>query len=851
MNTIGILELSLSGGLLILAVILLRALALDRLPKGTFVALWLVAAIRLLVPVSIPSPLSVYSLVRRAPEMPAAMAPAAGPAVAVLPVLTGTETEAVPGAPAVPLWETVWLAGALVCGGFFLLSYLRCRREYRTALPVEEELWERCRDRLGRRIALRQSDRVAAPLTYGLLHPVILLPRDFDPSDGERLDYVLEHELVHIRRLDGLTKLVLAAAACVHWFNPLAWAMLVLANRDIELRCDEAVVARFGRDKRSAYAMTLIAMEAQKSGLGPFASAFSKNAIEERIRAIMKMKKRSLAAIMAAVVLVCCVSVAFATSAAERKPMPRVADGSFTGEELEELSALWLDGWEDMTVAAYQEALWKQKDTPEHYALIERYGKNHVSVGYFNDPQATEEANAFHAYFQKVFEPLTGDGWQERFFAGIVTASGEDRRLVSLEYSYTLGILDRNQLTAGAYWQAHRDIEAGVQAMAEDYAAQGLAPEEGLRLHEAAFSRLSRELTTSALSVTVEGGMLVQSFGKSSDGVHPFESEDEELHRQSSQQTAREWDRLLAPYAPFGLSYAFDDPDLDGNGLTMTYQGREVRGIMDPQVGWITEHTGLSAYGEEAVELYAVYADGALTGLRLATPEEQAALDQSRRQSPLGIGGLPDQEAREFPRAAREDYDSLLALRTEGYEDLSLEVFNQRLLDWANEHSGAWDRISCDVIWNDYGVRLTEEERSFAALTCLLSGTENGQMVRALHTGQPEEDPGFAANLPEILREENGGALVWCDLYYDVSYHIPDRAGATVGERDRCAAGMQMDIAEFWESTDLDALLTMTEEDVAALFNQWGAENSTDNVRFNPVTADNLHFEHMDERGRQ
>jgi len=136
MNTISILELSLSGGLLILAVILLRALALDRLPKGTFLALWLVAAVRLLVPVSIPSPLSVYSLVRRAPENVAAMEPA--PAVPVLPVLTGTE--AVPGAPAVPLWETVWLAGALVCGGFFLLSYLRCRREYRTALPVGEEL---------------------------------------------------------------------------------------------------------------------------------------------------------------------------------------------------------------------------------------------------------------------------------------------------------------------------------------------------------------------------------------------------------------------------------------------------------------------------------------------------------------------------------------------------------------------------------------------------------------------------------------------------------------------------------------------------------------------------------------
>ena len=133
-----------------------------------------------------------------------------------------------------------------------------------------------------------------------------------------------------------------------------------------------------------------------------------------------------------------------------------------------------------------------------------------------------------------------------------------------------------------------------------------------------------------------------------------------------------------------------------------------------------------------------------------------------------------------------------------------------------------------------------------------LSGSmERCPLCQGAVTGQPEEDPGFAANLPEILREENGGALAWCDLYYDVSYHISDKAGTTVGERDRCAAGMQADIGEFWESTDLDALLAMTEEDVAALFNQWGAKNSTNNVRFNPVTADNLHFEHMDERGRQ
>ena len=73
--------------------------------------------------------------------------------------------------------------------------------------------------------------------------------------------YVLEHELVHIRRLDALWKPLLALTACVHWFNPLAWAMYVLANRDMELRCDEAVIRRFGADSRSAYALALLSME--------------------------------------------------------------------------------------------------------------------------------------------------------------------------------------------------------------------------------------------------------------------------------------------------------------------------------------------------------------------------------------------------------------------------------------------------------------------------------------------------------------------------------------------------------------------------------------------------------------
>lgn len=76
-----------------------------------------------------------------------------------------------------------------------------------------------------------------------------------------------DHEYVHIRRFDCLLKLLLTAALCLHWLNPLVWVMYLLANRDIELCCDEVVLPRMGLEKRSVYAMTLIDLEEQKSGL--------------------------------------------------------------------------------------------------------------------------------------------------------------------------------------------------------------------------------------------------------------------------------------------------------------------------------------------------------------------------------------------------------------------------------------------------------------------------------------------------------------------------------------------------------------------------------------------------------
>ena len=267
-----LLQMSLAGGVMILVITVIRALAIERLPKKTFLALWAAALARLLAPVSLPSALSIYSLLAR--RAPAAAEWTAVPALPALPAETGAAAAAAAqqtaSAPAAqpPVWTIVWAVGAAVCAVVFAVAYGRCCREFRASFPAENDVIRRWLQShpLRRTIAIRQSGRISSPLTFGVLRPVILMPKKTDWTDETALRYVLEHEFVHIQRFDVLSKLLLIAAVCVHWFNPLVWVMYVLANRDLELSCDETVLRRFGGDVRAAYARVLIRMEAARSG---------------------------------------------------------------------------------------------------------------------------------------------------------------------------------------------------------------------------------------------------------------------------------------------------------------------------------------------------------------------------------------------------------------------------------------------------------------------------------------------------------------------------------------------------------------------------------------------------------
>ncbi len=306
---------------MITVIVLIRAFTLNRLPKMTFCILWWIVLARLLIPYSLPCKLSVYSIVAPHNQMSEVTETNTAPAAydidsvntadaAVYTELISPET-----VPFISLKTAVWIIGTLAAGSYFAVSYFVWRKRFAESLPVENDFLKNWLEehQILRPLSIRVYDRISSPLTYGLFRPVILMPKETDWNDTNILKYVLTHEYVHIRRFDAIFKFLLTVSLCVHWFNPMVWIMYITANRDIELSCDEKVIRILGGGK-SSYAMALIQMEEQKAGSYQFSSSFSRNALKERINAIMKFTKITPAAAAAAICLVAGTTVAFATN---------------------------------------------------------------------------------------------------------------------------------------------------------------------------------------------------------------------------------------------------------------------------------------------------------------------------------------------------------------------------------------------------------------------------------------------------------------------------------------------------------------------------------------------------------
>lgn len=317
-----IFQISLQGAVFILAVIILRIGVKIRLPKTVFFILWDIALLRLLLPLDLPSPTSIYSHIS-----PVEILNTASQEAIKLPIspLAGLVTASpIQKTASFSLWIAVWLLGIFTCVVFFNIVYWKCHREFQASLKVETPFISHwlAAHKCMRPIEIRQSDRINGPLTYNILRPVILLPEKMDWADEKNISYILIYEYIHIRRFDAVRKLLFTAAVCIHWFNPVIWIMFLLANKDNEFSCDEAVLRFLGDQEKSFYAYSLIHMEEAKNSPAPLCSNYNKQALEERIVNIMKYKKASFASVIISMVLVVGTATVFATSSVNTHSFP-------------------------------------------------------------------------------------------------------------------------------------------------------------------------------------------------------------------------------------------------------------------------------------------------------------------------------------------------------------------------------------------------------------------------------------------------------------------------------------------------------------------------------------------------
>lgn len=313
------LNMSIAAGWLILAVIALRLL-LRRAPKRFRLLLWAVVGLRLALPWSIESALSLIPsaqtlpegiMLERAPVLDTGISALNG---AINPGFTAAFTPEL-GASAnplqvlLPIAAAFWMLGAAAMLLWALVSWLRLRKRVRKAVRLEENVYE-C--------------EIASPFVLGLFRPRIYLP--FSLENGER-ELVLAHERAHITAGDHIIKPLGWLLLAAHWYNPLVWLAYALFCRDIELACDERVVRGLSLSDRADYSQALLDLSRPRGGVRACPLAFGESSVKGRVKSVLSYKKPAFWLVLLAVVVCVGAAVCFLTDPKEEAEPVDDGDG--------------------------------------------------------------------------------------------------------------------------------------------------------------------------------------------------------------------------------------------------------------------------------------------------------------------------------------------------------------------------------------------------------------------------------------------------------------------------------------------------------------------------------------------
>lgn len=298
-----VLEISWQAGLIALAVMAVRPL-LRRAPRRAVCMLWLLVALRLLLParLTVESPVSLqqpespplqaYQELRQQEKVYVSAPPEqrlemAGPAAAQ-------------GFALLDQLPAIWLTGVGCMALYMALSLLRMRWRLRAAPRIQDNVY-RCTD-------------WSTPFVLGVLAPRIYVPETVSEQDFPQ---VLAHERCHIRRWDHVWKPLAFLLLAVNWFNPVLWAAYVLLGRDMERACDEMVLKNATPAQRAAYSRALVACAAQPKMAAVCPLAFGEVAVKERVKNVLNYKKPALWAVILLVVAAAIIGVCLLTKPAE------------------------------------------------------------------------------------------------------------------------------------------------------------------------------------------------------------------------------------------------------------------------------------------------------------------------------------------------------------------------------------------------------------------------------------------------------------------------------------------------------------------------------------------------------
>lgn len=313
------LNMSIAAGWLILAVIALRLL-LRRAPKRFRLLLWAVVGLRLALPWSIESALSLIPsaqtlpegiMLERAPVLDTGISALNG---AINPGFTAAFTpelgvSANPLQVLLPIAAAFWMLGAAAMLLWALVSWLRLRKRVREAVRLEENVYE-C--------------EITSPFVLGLFRPRIYLP--FSLENGER-ELVLAHERAHITAGDHIIKPLGWLLLAAHWYNPLVWLAYALFCRDIELACDERVVRGLSLSDRADYSQALLDLSRPRGGVRACPLAFGESSVKGRVKSVLSYKKPAFWLVLLAVVVCVGAAVCFLTDPKEEAEPVDDGDG--------------------------------------------------------------------------------------------------------------------------------------------------------------------------------------------------------------------------------------------------------------------------------------------------------------------------------------------------------------------------------------------------------------------------------------------------------------------------------------------------------------------------------------------